>query len=328
MAVEQGGVRRDDQCSRLPDRDLADIRNHWIAVGLSTAPADRPRADAGVRLAYRRAGLFEHIRIVWAASPISGALIAESLVRRANRPRVVASVVQPLTRAARIATNRVAADVTRQVLHAVTEPVAARVAAAAWKPISDQVARETSRLAIAPAYGQHDAPWLATVQALALSGAEFADIQPFAELAQSCGWWWPFDDVCVVSERHSTLATDECGHLHSTDGPAVTYPDGWSIYAWHGAIVDASVVLNPERITLAQIRREGDPDVRDALIDRYGFERYVKDSGEAPSRPLTIERRRRTDVGRPTSAPRETSPVESHRVSPILSRQYRHHVGV
>lgn len=42
----------------------------WRRAAASTSPADRPAAEAGVRLAYRRAGLAEPERIVWADSPL------------------------------------------------------------------------------------------------------------------------------------------------------------------------------------------------------------------------------------------------------------------
>ncbi|MEU2180363.1 DUF6745 domain-containing protein [Streptomyces thermolilacinus] len=41
----------------------------WRATAAATGPADRAEAEAGVRLAYRRAGPAEPGRIVWAGSP-------------------------------------------------------------------------------------------------------------------------------------------------------------------------------------------------------------------------------------------------------------------
>lgn len=42
----------------------------WRAVAAATGTGDRARTEAGVRLAYRRAGLREPERIVWARSPL------------------------------------------------------------------------------------------------------------------------------------------------------------------------------------------------------------------------------------------------------------------
>ncbi len=45
------------------------VRDEWIAYGLSTAPADRAAAEAGVDLAYRAAGLEPPALKVWVGSP-------------------------------------------------------------------------------------------------------------------------------------------------------------------------------------------------------------------------------------------------------------------
>lgn len=44
---------------------LAEFCEKWTRIGLNTDPADRPRAEAGIRSAYRAAGLAEPERIVW-----------------------------------------------------------------------------------------------------------------------------------------------------------------------------------------------------------------------------------------------------------------------
>jgi hypothetical protein len=226
---------------RLTDARLAAIRDNWIAIGLSTDPADRRRAEAGVRLAYRRAGLCDTIRMIWTASPMSGAIVADSLVRRASRPRTVANIVKPVAAPPRDALKPVPPDLSARIRLAVMEPVA-YVTEQVRRPINEQIARFVRPTL--PGYGQHDVPWLAYADALGQIGADVSATDASAEIARSCGWWWPFDDVCVLSERHSQLARDERGRLHASNGPAVVYSDGWAIYAWHGIAVDASPVLD------------------------------------------------------------------------------------
>jgi hypothetical protein len=53
----------------VPPERLAASGKNWIAIGLSSERADRRRGEAGVRLAYRRAGLGDGVRIIWALSP-------------------------------------------------------------------------------------------------------------------------------------------------------------------------------------------------------------------------------------------------------------------
>jgi hypothetical protein len=49
-------------------------RDRWLRVGLSTTPADRPAAEAAVRVAYAAAGLRPPGIVVWMDSPLAGCL--------------------------------------------------------------------------------------------------------------------------------------------------------------------------------------------------------------------------------------------------------------
>ncbi len=51
---------------------LDEVRDEWLAIGLSTDPADRSAAENGVRLAYARAGLAAPEIMVWLDSPLAG----------------------------------------------------------------------------------------------------------------------------------------------------------------------------------------------------------------------------------------------------------------
>jgi hypothetical protein len=262
-----------EQEARLPA-----IRDKWIGIGLSTRRADRPRAEAAVRLAYHRAGLSDAVRTIWAGSPMAGAAIANSLVRRASRSRAAADVMNPVAGALTdCASNSVARDVAKHVGTEVVHQVASQVAGQVWGPLKRQVAQHTLPVASAR-YGQHDAHWLAFYDVLGQCGMDVSPLDGLAEIAASSGWWWPFDDVCILTERHSFLARDEHGRLHSAVGPAVVYPDGWLVYAWHGVCVRAATILQPELITVAEIQRETDADIRRVLVARYGFVRNQDES--------------------------------------------------
>ena len=58
------------------------------------------------------------------------------------------------------------------------------------------------------------------------------DIQTLRDFA---GWVMPYRDICFVSERPEYVHFDENRRLHSETGPAIRYPDGFEIYAWHGS---------------------------------------------------------------------------------------------
>src|SRR5271154_1391473 len=58
-----------EQTARFPE-----FIKKWTDIGLCTAAADRPRAEAAIRTMYERAGLTLPKRIVWCGSPLSMAV--------------------------------------------------------------------------------------------------------------------------------------------------------------------------------------------------------------------------------------------------------------
>lgn len=102
------------------------------------------------------------------------------------------------------------------------------------------------------------------------------------QVARSCGWWWPRERLAVLCERPVRISRDFEGRLHAANGPAVEYPDGWSLFAWHGTPVPGHVVLRPDALTVAEIRDQPNTEVRRVMIDRYGPVRYLADAGARP----------------------------------------------
>lgn len=58
---------------------LTVYRDKWMAIGLSTKPADRPRAEAAIRTLYADIGLTAPKQIIWTTSPLAGAIVASIL---------------------------------------------------------------------------------------------------------------------------------------------------------------------------------------------------------------------------------------------------------
>ena len=98
-------------------------------------------------------------------------------------------------------------------------------------------------------------------------------------LGQSSGWWWPFENAVILTERPIRITRDHAGRLHNESLKAVEYPDGWGVYALHGVFVPGYVIENPERITLRSINGMQNLEVRRVMIERYGMDRYLTDSG-------------------------------------------------
>jgi hypothetical protein len=87
--------------------------------------------------------------------------------------------------------------------------------------------------------------------------------------------------MCVVSDRPERVCWDEAERpqIHSEDGPAVRYRDGWSVYAVHGVRVPEYVIECPQEISVEKIRAEDNSEVKRIMRERYGEGRYLADIG-------------------------------------------------
>lgn len=138
-------------------------------------------------------------------------------------------------------------------------------------------ARETAvRLALADAVtGQHDAAWLA-----AFDGAD--ELAGVGAAARAAGWWWPYENVVVIAERPTALHRDEAGRLDSGEGPALAFADGFALYAWRGMPVPADFLQQLGSLTPARIRAEENAELRRVMLEYYGYDRYLEESGAVP----------------------------------------------
>jgi hypothetical protein len=143
-------------------------------------------------------------------------------------------------------------------------------------------------------YGQHEW-WVAHYLFAALElGVQYEprrrrQLDLWATIARSAGWWWPYEGVCVVSERPVRVAMEPDGRarperdlvgaqtlrLHSSDGPAAGFRDGWGVHAWHGVRVPAKVIEQPEALTASEVLQQPNAEVRRVMVERLGADRLM-----------------------------------------------------
>ncbi|MFD8963689.1 DUF6745 domain-containing protein [Streptomyces sp. NPDC059568] len=256
----------------------------WRAVAAATGESDRPAAERGVRLAYRRAGLAEPERIIWAGSPLAGVELARSLdgagrsvrdeVRTypwAEERRRVHDALGPADWAEHwSATGARLWDTGRTLADRIRTGV---VEALAEKPAE---AAQIRTVLLDAVLGQHDAAWLA-----AFDGRS-ERLEGLAEVALHAGWWWPYERAVVICERPSELHRDEAGRLDRGDGPALAFPDGFALYAWRGMPVPAEFLGELASLTPERIRNEANAELRRVMLEHYGYDRYLNESGAQP----------------------------------------------
>lgn len=356
--------RRLDRLTAEQEAELAAVRDEWRAIGQATGPADRLRAERGMRDAYLAAGLPPPALFLWVRSPLEGVLGTMHLtIAGAGRERLAATVRaayldlvgrpgeepwgrvwaplrqrgDPLTvflaramldsasvrhrvarrvpgqvgRAARAAIGpRVAQQVHRELqddvrwhaLRRVWAPIVGDIQTRAWQRLRAHVeehhagrwpwarawsvVRDLYRLVAiqdalhAPGGDRATPDWLAAYDFLGrvCGVAEVERLRGLMELSRSAGWWWwPQRGAVVLSERPDRLQLDDQGRLHCGHGPALGYPDGWELWAWHGVRVPRRVVENPESLAAREVLAEPDVEVRRVMIERIGHERLIRD---------------------------------------------------
>jgi len=96
----------------------------------------------------------------------------------------------------------------------------------------------------------------------------------YAELSRSAGYCWPNRAFIMVCDRPKTINRDKRGRLHSEDGHAISWRDGWGIFMWHGVRVPAKLIMEPNAATKEEILGETNSEVSRAWAERLGWERY------------------------------------------------------
>ncbi|MEU2075399.1 DUF6745 domain-containing protein [Streptomyces sp. NPDC013489] len=279
-------------------------RDTWRAVAAATGPADRAAAEAGVRLAYRTAGLAEPERVLWADSPLAAVALVRGLAGQgrsvrdevrtrpwAEERRRLHDALGPAGWAAhwqatgahlwdltRSLADRIRAGVTQAATAAVpaapADPAAAEDSGGAALPAPSGREATAVRLVLLDAVlGQHDAAWLAAFEG---QGDRLAGL---AAVAAQAGWWWPYEKVAVVCERPVELHRDEAGRLDRGDGPALAFADGFALYAWRGMSVPADFLAGLAGLTPERIRQEENAELRRVMLEYYGYDRYLAASG-------------------------------------------------
>jgi Domain of unknown function (DUF6745) len=296
-----------------PLQDLSRYLDHWAAARLSCEPADRSTAEEGVRLAYHAAGLPPPQRIIWCDSPIA---MARSLAAVSRSDDIGVNVKSEVFTSARERVGTFAEIFWKEVITAAAEmharfgdtlgayeqaKLASANADAAVVSAANSVLRRMrtrTRHAMRSLQGMprvlprtsfvdaaitpHDLASLGVYEYLHDALAWRGPVEPLRGLwniARSAGWVLPYEQVCWICERPTQLRTDAKGRLHCPDGPAVRYPDGWSVFAWKGVRVSPWMIEHPERITSWQIAGEHDPVLRNCMIEIMTPQRFVRSGG-------------------------------------------------
>ena len=234
-------------------RELLPVyRDKWMRIGLSTEPCDVEKAKIAVSDAYRMAGLEPPKIWLHARCPIEAGLMVAFLRQMLDELKKHPGECPKLG---------------ASVWDSVWASVGASVRASVRDSVGDSV------------FGSHEAAWLGYMdyfgEVVGITDVE--KLRPIMRVAESCGWWIPYRDVCVLQDRPERVLLNERGRIHCEDGPAISYRSGLlDIYAIHGVRVTKQVVMEPETLTVEQIKGEPNAEIRRIMIDRLGVGKYAE----------------------------------------------------
>jgi hypothetical protein len=309
----------------VPVRPRGDIVLDWQAAAFAsgpTGPAQRERAEAGIRAAYTAAGLTAPERIAWVPSPVHGAVAAALIAghgealrqtRKAGELHRLIEEVAPLageTGAGASVRDAIRTDPWERSRTAATSELSpeqwarawAQTGGRLWSQVDDIVLRVRGAIGelagddhkasallrgatLDAILGQHDAPWLSLVEALGHLRPEApagAALTGLAEVARSAGWCWPYERLVIISERPLELHRDEPGRLHRGDGPALAYAGGQALHAWRGMPLPADFIESLTDLSPARIDAEANAEQRRVMLEIYGYDRYLAETGAKP----------------------------------------------
>nr|WP_316652426.1 hypothetical protein [uncultured Gellertiella sp.] len=208
----------------------------WSRINLTLENTDRQRAESGLRLAYQAAGLAVPRQVIWHRGSMSGVLAVVDLLRTGQAAR---SCLGPLfrhrlDRIEKQMNSRLWLALDYGIRQEVDDHPWDRVESGLWQEIRagarDQTDRALRDEALRLATG-HDIGLLALyaylVEHLGYEGRDALD--GLTAVMCHSGWWWPFDDLVVPTDRPVEIHRDETGQVSRDDGPAVLYADGWGI---------------------------------------------------------------------------------------------------
>jgi hypothetical protein len=244
-----------DQITPEQEIVLGQIRDKWIAHGLSTEPSNRPVAEEGIRKAYVAAGLNPPLHVIWVDSPYAGALALGTV------PQAIDAAIN----AVEAAVAKANAEPTTNVIPKVTVPSTT---------VDYDAVRDWWR---STTYGQHSAGYYAYLEALGYLGVEGLEHAEGAmQVAANAGWWWPAREFVIINERPTAIHRDPQGRLHHETEAAVQFKDGWGVYLWHGTRVPKELIQ--DKWSTTEILREPNAEVRRCAIEKMGWDRFIKEA--------------------------------------------------
>jgi hypothetical protein len=131
-----------------------------------------------------------------------------------------------------------------------------------------------------------EAYWIAFYQcAIRIAGLSAEPrLDARAGAVRAAGWLIPLGGVLIAGTRPVLISREEPpGRLHNATGPALAWADGYTLHAWHGTRVPASLI--EEDWSAERALAEPNAEIRRCAIEKLGwdqFEAHLTTVAQAP----------------------------------------------
>ena len=292
-----------EQKARLPE-----FGSKWIEIGLSTKPADRPRAEAAIGGLYRLAKLQEP-RVIWLPCPISAALSAVCYAKIIQRRLIPGTERQRGAAVDSAVRSAVYSAVDSAVYSAVGSAVGSAVDSAVRRAVDSAVYGAVDSAVDSAVYSAVDSAvysaglaffggsiWNAGYCSWADYFNEVCGVaidRNFLEMTEGCGFYWTLDGICFASERPSEIHLDDEGRLHCETGMSIKYAGtGWGLFQWHGTQVPGEWILDRAKLTPKVALKQENIEQRRAACEILGWSNILTEL-----KAKTIDRDNDPEIG-------------------------------
>lgn len=84
-------------------------------------------------------------------------------------------------------------------------------------------------------------------------------------------------DFCIVSDFPELIKRDHENLLHSDNGPAIKWRDGWALYFWHGTPIPENWITDPQFLTAKVALKISNLEKRRIACEIVGWDRMLKE---------------------------------------------------
>ena len=250
-------------------------RDKWINIALSTEPIDRQKATEVVKRAYALISLSEP-EIIFCDSPYAADRKWNELARQQKENEKLS------TQVSRQLENELYKKLVTPVFDEVTTSIEYKLYNLLWDelitPLDSQLIYVMSEFGccIQPEEWAGAGSYIDfCFSVLNLNCThELAKWSVLHSLVKYCGRIYPYEEIAFVCDRPRKLSFDRKNRLHAEGEPAISFADGFSVYAYHGInLPEKYGKVHPNEWKAEWLIAEDNAEMRRILIEGIGYER-------------------------------------------------------